>query len=311
VPDHAVQDVVARPHALLAGLRLRQWIKNLLVVTAPLAAGVLDQRDVVLRTLLAFVCFCACASAVYLLNDVVDAEADRRHPVKRFRPVASGALRPATALTTAAVLAVAALSASWALGTGGLAVVLASYLAASAWYCLQAKHIAVVELAVVASGFVLRAAAGGIAAGLPISRWFLIVASFGSLLVASGKRYSELVGAPPDDAPDLDLDAPAARVTRPVLAAYTPQYLRFVWTMSAAVCATAYCLWAFEVAETAGGTPWAALSVAPFVVALLRYALDVDHGRAQEPERIVLTDRVLQALALAWVVTFAVGAVHA
>jgi decaprenyl-phosphate phosphoribosyltransferase len=95
-----------------------------------------------------------------------------------------------------------------------------------------------------------------------------------------------------------------------VLAAYTPQYLRFVWTTSAAVCATAYCLWAFEVA-TDNETPWPALSVAPFVIAMLRYALDVDQGRAQEPERIVLSDRTLQGLAVVWVVTFAIGAVHA
>jgi decaprenyl-phosphate phosphoribosyltransferase len=172
--------------------------------------------------------------------------------------------------------------------------VVLTYFALTAAYSGGLKRQAVVELAVVASGFLLRAVAGGPATGTPLSQWFLIVAAFGSLFVVAGKRLSELVA--------LDGAEPASR---PLLAAYTTSYLRMVVTVSASVTIAAYCLWAFEVgARHHPGVPWAAISVAPLVVAMLRYALDVDRGRAQEPEQIVLRDRTLQGLAVVWLAVF-------
>jgi decaprenyl-phosphate phosphoribosyltransferase len=146
-------------------------------------------------------------------------------------------------------------------------------------------------MAVVASGFLLRGIAGGVAAGLQLSQWFLLVAAFGSLFMVAGKRYSELV---------LMGDETATRGT---LRQYSASYLRFVWSMSAGVACTAYSLWAFELGARRPGVPWATISIAPFVLGVLRYAVDIDKGAAGEPEEIVLRDRVLLAIGALWAVT--------
>lgn len=282
---------------LLEGMRPRQWAKNVLVLAVPLAAGELLQRDVLVASVVAVVCFCLVSSATYLVNDVVDAEADRVHPVKHRRPVARGALRPRTALLAGVVLIIVALAMAWWLTRPALVWVLVGYLACSFAYSTRLKREPVIELALLAAGFLLRAVAGGAATGIPVSQWFLIVAGFGSLFMAAGKRYSELVSLPEGVEP--------ARVS---LQGYTREYLRFVWGVSAGVTITAYCLWAFEVGQ---GTGWAVWSVAPFVLAVLRYAVDIDAGRAEAPEDVALRDRTLQVLALLWVVLFALGAVNA
>ncbi len=279
--------VAARPH---------QWVKNLLVVAAPVAAGAILEPDVAATTALAFVAFCLASSAGYLLNDTLDRHADRAHPAKRHRPLASGAVRPTLALTVAALLAVAALGTA-VLTSGGLVLSVAVYLALTVGYSLGLKHQPVLDMAVVTGLFVVRAVAGGAAAELPISRWFLIVSAFGALFLVAGKRYSELI--------ELGDAAPASRRS---LGHYTDTYLRFVWSISAAVAVTAYCLWAFDVGDDSGSAAWAELSVVPFVIALLRYARDIDSGRAESPDVIALRDRVLQGLVLVWAVLFALEA---
>ncbi len=286
--------LTSRHPPLLRAVRTRQWLKNVLVAGVPLAAGAWDQRDVLVRTALAFVTFCLAASAVYLVNDVLDAEEDRRHPVKRHRPVASGDLRVRTALVAAAVLGAGALALAFAVRPAfGLLVCV--YILTSLAYTLRLRREPVVELTVVALGFLLRGAAGGVAAGLPVSSWFLLVAGFGSLFLVAGKRFSELVA----DRPEA-----GRRVT---LAAYSPDYLRFVWGSAATVTIAAYALWADQVYRVREDGAWGLWSLFPFVLAILRYALDIDRGRAEGPEEIVLSDRTLQLLGLVWVVMLAIG----
>jgi decaprenyl-phosphate phosphoribosyltransferase len=238
------------------------------------------------------------ASATYLINDIRDVEADRGHPVKRARPIAAGELSPTVAGVAAAVLAVASLAVAMSVNVGLVGVVLA-YAAFTLAYSLLLKQEAVIELALLSMGFLLRAIAGGIAAELPISPWFLIVAGFGSLFMASGKRFSELERSLRDGE-----TAPARRS----LNGYTPAYLRFVWGLAAAVTVTAYCLWAFEVGLGESSMPWAEWSVLPFVLAILRYAVDIDRGTAEAPEDVVLHDRALLILGAAWLVLFGLGA---
>ena len=170
-------------------------------------------------------------------------------------------------------------------------------------YSMGLKHEPVLELLLLSLGFMLRAIAGGVATGIPLSQWFLIVAGFGSLFMAAGKRYSELSRLEGDD-----IDPSSGEQGRKVLAGYTTAYLRFVVAVAAGVTVTAYCLWAFEV----GGTqspPWSLISIFPFVLALLRYGADIFRGEAEAPENAVLADRVLLISGVAWVVTFGLGAV--
>jgi decaprenyl-phosphate phosphoribosyltransferase len=289
-----------RVRSLVEALRPRQWVKNVLVAAAPLAAARQLDTGVVLATLLAFGVFTAASAGTYLFNDVRDRASDALHPDKRHRPVARGDVPVRLAVTCAAVLLTCSVVVPALTGHLQLAACMAVYVGLMQAYSLGLKDEPVIDMAIVASGFLLRAMAGGLAAGLPLSKWFLIVSAFGSLFMVSGKRYSELVALGPD-----------AGGVRAALDGYTTTYLRFVWGMSAGVLLTAYCLWAFEVGTAVpGGTtaPWSALSVAPFLLAVLRYALDVDRGLAAAPEDIALNDRALQLIALCWLVTFGLGA---
>ena len=179
--------------AFVRATRPKQWIKNVLVFAAPAAAGVLDQRDAFLETCVAFAAFCFASAATYLLNDAADAEADRLHPVKRNRPIAAGHLDPRTARIGAVCLILVALGITAPINDGKLTAVIAGYLAITFAYSTWLKHEAVIDIAAVAAGFVLRAIAGGVATDVPLSDWFLIVAGAGSLFIVTGKRHAEQV----------------------------------------------------------------------------------------------------------------------
>ena len=271
---------------LVRAMRPRQWIKNLLVFAAPLAAGVMLQQEVLRASVLALMSFTAASSATYLVNDVLDVKADRLHPDKRHRAIASGVVPVPTAITIAGLLAIVSVGAPVLLGFAPLAAATGSYLIVQAVYFTWAKDQPVFDLAAVSAGFVLRAVAGGVAAGLYISPWFLTVTASVSMFVIAGKRYSELVSHGDSG-------------TRKSLSQYSPGYLRFVWSVSVAVAAAFYALWAADIVARGGGMA-AQLSTVPFCLILLRYARDVDSGRAEAPERIVLGDRALLVLGLIW-----------
>lgn len=283
---------MSRLEPLLRAARPRQWVKNVLVLTGPLAAGEIFRAPALAEVLVAFIAFCLAASGVYFVNDVLDREADRAHPTKRFRPIASGQVSIPTALVAGALLFLVALGGCLVAGQPRLAVVIAVYIAIQLAYCVWLKHMAVIDLAVVSSGFLLRAVAGGVAVQVPLSPWFLIVAAFGSLFMVAGKRYSEVA-----------LVGEGRAHTRRSLELYSASYLRFVWGVAASVTLAAYSLWAFALQRTNLFLPQ--ISIVPFVLALLRYAVDIDKGAAGEPESIVLGDRVLQVLGLLWLGTFA------
>ncbi|WP_068165627.1 decaprenyl-phosphate phosphoribosyltransferase [Rhodococcus phenolicus] len=292
--------VTGPPQSLPAGIvkavRPRQWVKNVLVLAAPLAAGSATDLDVLGPVALAFVVFCMAASGIYLVNDAMDVEADRAHPTKRFRPIAAGVVPVNLAFGLATVLLIGSIGLSF-LANWQLAVVMAVYIGIQLAYCFGLKHQAVLDICIVSSGFLIRAIAGGVAAGIPLSQWFLLIMAFGSLFMAAGKRYAELRLA----------NKTGAKI-RKSLEYYTETYLRFVWTLSATAVVICYGLWAFE-RDMLAESNWFAISMIPFVVAILRYAVDVDGGEAGEPEEIALGDRVLQLLAIVWIVVVG-GAVY-
>jgi decaprenyl-phosphate phosphoribosyltransferase len=274
-------------------MRPKQWTKNLLVLAAPVAAGKPLDSGVLGPTLLAFLGFCAMSSAVYAVNDCADLESDRAHPTKRRRPIASGELSVTSALVLAALLALVGVGLGLAASVP-LMVLLIGYGSLQVMYALWLKHEPVLDLAVVTAGFLMRAVAGGLAADLKISQWFLLVAGFGSLFIVAGKRYSEL----------HTLGSEAG--TRRSLVRYTDSYLRFVWSIAATATVMSYSLWAFEMGA-GSNVPWHTMSIAPFVLGLMRYAVDIDAGKAAEPEDIVWGDRVLQAIGVTWLVLVCLG----
>ena len=284
------------PAGLLRTARPRQWVKNVLVFAAPGAAGVLGHPGPFLRTLAAFGIFCVTASGTYFVNDALDHAADRLHPTKRHRPIASGVVPVNLALMVGIGLLVAGILLAF-LVKGQLALVVSIYVGIQFAYSFWLKDEAVVDLAAVASGFVLRAIAGGVAAGVVLSNWFLIVASFGSLFMVAGKRHAE----------HRDLGE-SREGHRPTLGQYSLAFLRYVRSVASAVAIAGYCVWAFEKAAAAGhGAIWFQLSIAPFVIAVLRYALLLDAGQGGAPEEIVLGDRPLEVMGAAWIFIFALG----
>jgi decaprenyl-phosphate phosphoribosyltransferase len=285
----------SRVPATVRAMRPRQWVKNLLVFTAPLVAGRLFESAVIKGATLAFIAFCLVSAAVYLVNDVRDVEEDRQHPTKRFRPIAAGELRPSTALGLAAVLGACGLALGFLVSVP-LGITALVYIALQLLYSAYLKRLPVVDLAMVASAFLLRAIAGGVATGIPLSQWFLLVAAFGSFFMVSGKRYSEMKA--------LGSDAG----TRRSLTRYSESYLRFAWMMAAVMVLISYSLWAFQnPGGGALGVPWSAISIGPFTLGLLQYALEVDAGTAGEPEEVVLNDRVLQGLGVVWLAVISVA----
>ncbi len=283
--------------AFLVAMRPKQWIKNVLVFAAPAAAGKIFDLKIDLESLLAAFFFILVSSGLYLLNDCVDIESDRRHPKKRMRPIPAGEISIKAAYLVAGVLLVIGNVLPFFVSRYQLGVVVVSYSVITASYIFYLKQEAVLDIALVALGFLLRAMAGGEASNLILSNWFLIVASFGSLFMVTGKRYSELVV----------LGEEAGRHRR-TLDVYSKGYLNFIRSVSAGVTIAAYCLWAFDKPTIVHHSALLIeVSIVPFVLAIFRYSLVIEEGMAGAPEDVVLSDRPLLLLGLVWAATLGLG----
>ena len=292
-----VRQPARRVRAALVTSRPRQWIKNGLLVAAAGAAGALGHDDVPVRVGLACAAFCLLASGIYAVNDVRDAREDRGHPRKRHRPVAAGELDPRAALALGAAMMLIGLGLC-AFVSPLLALVGAGYVALTLSYTMFWRHIAMLDVVAIAGGFVLRAVAGGVAAPVTLSRWFVLVVTFAAVFVAVGKRQAE-----------LRRTAGTKVAGRRVLKLYTTSRLRLMLAASSSAALFAYCVWALEL-PTVDGIPWRPLTIAPFAACLARYAALTGAGDGEAPEDALLSDRRLQIAAAAWLLLFALG-VHA
>ena len=281
--------------AAVASTRPRQWPKNLLVFAAPLAGDTFGRPHGIWYALVAAGAFIAGSSAVYLVNDIVDAERDRAHPYKRFRPVASGQLPASHAVVLAVVLVIVSLGSGLVIREPMLAVVVAAYLVISFLYSAGLKHVPVVELACVASGFVLRVVGGAAATHVPPSGWFLLVCSLGALMVAIAKRYTELTV----------LGADAAK-HRPAMRGYSAQVLRLAQRVTSAIMVASYVLWA--TAEPAPGIRWLHLiSSIALAAALIRFDRLTARATSKPVEDLIARDPIMVFCEAVWLVLFAAG----
>ena len=283
--------VRGRARAAIVTARPRQWIKNALVIAAAGAAGALGHDGVPMRVVVACGAFCLLAGGIYCLNDVRDAAEDRLHPRKRYRPVAAGELSAVEATTLGAALIATGLATCFVIAPL-LFVVGAGYLAVTVSYTWIWRHILYLDVVAIASGFVLRAVAGGVAAQVGLSRWFVLVVTFAAVFLAAGKRYAERLRA----------DASGA-ARRQVLERYSLRRLRVLLAVSGVGATVAYWFWAFGM-PTVGGIPWRPLTAIPFCLTFLRYAHIVRVGGGEAPEEALVGDRVLLASAAAWLILF-------
>jgi decaprenyl-phosphate phosphoribosyltransferase len=281
-------------------MRPRQWVKNGLIVIAPAAAGTLLHHDVARQTGIAFLAFCLVASGLYLLNDLRDVAADREHPTKRYRAIASGQLNSTVAVGAAVVLFVGGFLLPLTISRPqDLFLVLGLYVVISLSYIFWLKTLAIIELGAVASGYFLRAYAGASASHLFVSTWFLVVISFGALFLVVGKRDSEL-------------KVVGAGSTRKVLAEYTSNFLDSALTLCATVVVTGYCLWAFDTSHAGLSSHHDAvlpvrLSVVPVVFAVLFILRSVEAGNGATPEDLVIQNRTVQVLMVVWATLMVFG----
>ncbi len=279
------------PAALVVAMRPKQWTKNALLFAGLLFT--LNQyhppRDYALAAA-AFALFCLLSGCVYLLNDVADREADRKHPKKRHRPIASGRLPVPAALAAAGVLAPLALYLAWSINLKFFGAALLYFVIALA-YTFSLKHIVLVDLMAIAAGFVLRAAAGSFAVGVPNSEWLLICTTLLALFLGLTKRRGELVALG---------DNPA---TRRILADYSIPMLDQMINIVASACLMAYSLYTFF-SETGKPRPYLMATI-PFVIyGLFRY-LYLAHrkGMGEAPEVVLVEDRPLLINILLWILT--------
>jgi 4-hydroxybenzoate polyprenyltransferase len=292
VPDTSVAEVSARPVFLnlILSLRPGQWTKNLLVFAGVLFARRLFDPIAVRQSLAAFAIFCGLSGVVYLINDVVDRENDRRHPLKSSRPIAAGALPVTTAIAAAVVIGAAALAAAFTLGWR-FGAVAAAYLALLILYSGPLKNIVIIDVLTIAVGFVLRAVAGAVAIDVEISHWLLVCTILLALFIALAKRRSEIV-----------LLADGASGHRAILGEYSAYLLD---QMIAVVTASTLISYAFYTispeTELKFGTQWLGLTIPFPLYGIFRY-LYLVHQRegGGSPSDLLLTDRPLLVCVALW-----------
>jgi 4-hydroxybenzoate polyprenyltransferase len=277
--------------SLLISIRPGQWAKNLLIFAGLLFGLRLFDPVAVIDATLAFVIFCGLSGAVYLINDVLDRDSDRQHPLKARRPIASGAVSVPLAIGAAAVLGVTGLSAAFAINVR-LGIVSAAYLALLGLYSAALKHIVIVDALTIAVGFVLRATAGAVAIDVEISHWLLVCTILGALFIALAKRRHELV-----------LLTDGATSHRPILSEYSPYLLDQMIAVVTASTLISYVFYTISPdTQQKFGTPWLGLTIPFPLYGIFRY-LYLVHRRegGGSPADLLLTDRPLLACVALWV----------
>lgn len=276
---------------LVRSLRPQQWTKNLFVFAGLLFSGHLLDRAAWPPALAAFLIFCGLSGAVYLVNDVLDRAVDAQHPIKRHRPIASGALSTGVALGAALVLAAVCVAAAAAIN-GQLTMAAVGYVVLLTAYSAALKHYVIIDVLTLSAGFVLRAVAGAVAIGVPISNWLLVCTTLLALFIGLSKRRHELT-----------LLSDGAAGHRPILQEYSPYLLDQMISVVTAATLVAYSVYTIS-SETAGrlGSDRLGLTI-PFVLyGIFRY-LYLVHQRNEggSPSELLLTDRPLLVCVALWV----------
>ena len=274
--------------SLVALMRPHQWLKNAFVFAGLVFSETWGDGPVIIKVLKACAAFCCFSSMVYIFNDWQDRASDARHPVKRLRPLASGAVQPLPALALALLLLVGGL----ALAAGNLALMtlLGVYLALNLAYSWRLKHVPVVDVSIIASGFMLMLLAGTMAVGIPPSRWLLLAGLFIALFLGFSKRKAESFHDEADQ--------------RAVLEHYPPALLDMFMAVTMTASLMTYGLFATSPEAQAQHGNRLVYSVPIVVFAMLRYAYQVHKGRGEDVSRDLLRDPwILLALAV-WLLVF-------
>lgn len=264
-------------------LRIKHYIKNLLVFLPLFFSGQIFNTSKLINATLGFVAFCLVSSAVYILNDYKDVEKDRKHPKKKNRPLASGEIKPSVALAIMVVCILIAVAISIYLRSILGAICLLLYLVLNIGYSLGLKKFPIVDIVILASGFVIRVFYGGFITDITISKWLYLVITTGSLYMGLGKRRNELS---------------TSSDTREVLKHYNKDFLDKNMYVCVALANVFYALWTFELPNNK--IPW---TIPIFIILLMCYSLDVEGDSDGDPVEVILKDKKLIIIGLIYVVS--------
>lgn len=282
-------------------LRVEQWVKNLFVFVPLFFAGKVTQTDLLLKSIVAFIVFSLAASVVYILNDYNDIEADRKHPEKRRRPLASGAISKKRALVILAVLVL--INVSFTLGSQiyfqdsmwKFAAIIMIYFLMNLAYTFKLKHVPIIDIFIIATGFVLRVQAGGSITGINISQWAVLLTFVLALVLAIGKRRGELI------------NAQVSGKTRKALDGYNVQFADIALSISVTLAIICYLMFTLSPEVQQRFHPRVFYTVIFVVFAFLRYLQQtLVYNRTESPTKIVYRDRYIQATLLLWVIAFSI-----
>lgn len=274
---------------LIKALRPKQWTKNLLIFAVPISAGKVFDQKILLDCTIIFILFCAASSAIYLYNDILDQEFDKRHPIKSRRPIALGTISVRTAYITMVLILATYLPIAYIFSVSIFKLLVIFFLF-QILYIFKFKNIILVDLFVISLIFTLRAIAGGLATNLYISPWFLTVTFSIALFIICSKRYSELLNT-------------KGKETRKVLRTYTAYYLNVILQVSLTCTIVFYVLWAIEM-SVQPHNQFALFSVIPFALLLFSILKLTQKGGLEFPEDIVLRDKNILFYGLFWIIFF-------
>lgn len=263
-------------------LRVKHYIKNLLIFIPVFFGGVIFEKERLIKASLGFVCFCLISSAIYILNDYRDIEKDRKHPTKKNRPLASGRVKPNNAIIIMVMLVAIAMVISIKLKTIEGACCLLLYFVLNVAYSMGLKNKPIIDVVILASGFVMRVMYGGYITGVEISQWLYLVVTTGSLYMGLGKRRNELK---------------AQTDTREVLKYYNESFLDKNMYVCLALANVFYALWTIDM-----NSPYISWTVPVFIVMLMCYSLDTEGNSEGDPVEVILKDRVLISIILVYAV---------
>lgn len=278
-------------------IRVKQWIKNLFVFLPLIFGGKLLSSQGVTESIAAFACFCLGSSAIYVLNDIIDRKADRLHPVKCHRPVASGRMSARSAAYISALLAAASIAGSLFLfpDNAAVCVITVTYLLLNVLYSCALKHMAIIDVMVIALGFVLRAFAGGEACGIPVSPWLTIMVFMLTLFIAFGKRRDDLLRMKEE-----------RHVIRKSVAGYTLGFVDQAMTLLASALVVAYIIYSLQPeVESRFNSHYVYLTTIFVIAGVLRYMqIAIVKKNSGQPTEMVYNDPFLLTCIILWIATF-------
>ena len=282
---------------ILKILRPHQWVKNTFIFIPLFFGGSLFDMEDWTSSLVAFVAFSFAASAIYSINDIVDVEADKKHPKKCKRPIAAGLVSKRQASLLAIILAIAALALPFLLNNWMLSVVIALYLAMNLCYCIRLKHYAIIDVCIVAMGFVMRIVAGGVATDIVLSRWIVMMTFLLTLFLSFAKRRDDVL-----------IMNETGMAPRKNTSRYNLTFINQAITITGGVMLVCYIMYTVspEVIERFN-SPNLYMTSFFVILGLLRYIqLTVVDERSGEPTRLVLSDRLIQLIIAGWIISFAI-----